>query len=541
MLAAFVSLGAEPLRSGLFPGEQLDARLAASLDPDSARVALGALPRAARRRHGRQFSDASEASDASAVATSRRWRLRVHIDASALYEPSTVPPGGLAVCFHTNQAYTRGLGALTGGEACAGTAAHCVGTCAERDVLTEARRSRFVGMVREVLDRFDFLSLPADGGDGGSGETTAPASLVLPHSAGRHDAYFRSLGVPSASSCARDCALLNNWHADPSFCTTGVPNADVVLALVATPEIEGVQASGGACAFDPSTGHATVWILNWHQPLASAGTVADLAQQWGGVIRHELIHAAGFVWSQLYASHQLESAAFTDLDDGAREVVWAFRADTAVAAVGRAHFNCSSARVSLMGPTNELGAHNHFDTRTLRGEVMSYSRSKAVSAFTLAALHDLGWWHVHSERAECVRWGQNQGCGFLESRCGAVRHDRSVRVPDRDACRGDPAWPANWEPTLAAKCARGVDPCSDDAVFDAATRQCDTQCAHPHQSGDGGTNGTTAPGTCAPADFAPHADRTHTSIALLPYALVLFVSIGALSAVALSSSVVDYS
>ena len=119
----------------------------------------------------------------------------------------------------------------------------------------------------------------------------------------------------------------------------------------------------------------------------------------------------------------------------------------------------------------------------------------AVSGITLAAMEDLGFYLANYSAAECISWGYQQGCAFVTSRCGLMRHDSSAVVASASQCvswrlshprtarsraealctpaahsydadtncaraqSGDPFWSSNNDPYLASKCGRGNDPC----------------------------------------------------------------------------------
>ena len=134
----------------------------------------------------------------------------------------------------------------------------------------------------------------------------------------------------------------------------------------------------------------------------------------------------------------------------------------------------------------ELGANQHWSTRVLRGDVMTYSYTKHVGAITLAYFADLPWYRVHYERTECgVTWGRKQGCDWLASRCGAHRHDRSVAVDGPGACRGPDQWRAVHHAQLDDRCGHGATPCYHAYAEDG---YCDAQCVWPEAgAGDGAT------------------------------------------------------
>lgn len=103
---------------------------------------------------------------------------------------------------------------------------------------------------------------------------------------------------------------------------------------------------------------------------------------------------------------------------------------------------------------------------------MSYGFQPHVSSITLAAMEDLGFYLANYSAAGCMSWGRQQGCAYVNRRCGVQIHDGSAYVLNdgngRDRCSGDPFWGRTSDPYLAARCSRGIDPCDTrgDANFE---------------------------------------------------------------------------
>ena len=49
-------------------------------------------------------------------------------------------------------------------------------------------------------------------------------------------------------------------------------------------------------------------------------------------------------------------------------------------------------------------------------------------------MEDLGFYLANYSAAECLSWGYQQGCAFVTSRCGLMRHDRSALVTSGSQC-----------------------------------------------------------------------------------------------------------
>ena len=267
------------------------------------------------------------------IAPGTQRRLRVRLDTSSLYEAGAHP----RACFAVGATYSLPA---------AGCSVNCHGTCRQEDVVTPERRDRFIALVQRVLDDFAFLDVVGD----------APR---LSPGVGVHVDWYRRQGHADQIECARDCRMLNGLNVSPSLCEGGFNDTAVVIALVATARVAGVAASAGPCAYD--SGRPVIGVVNWHQPLPSASTpIETLVHQHGGLLRHELFHALGFLFSSFYAANLVVS----------RGDVWYFRADTRAAHALRQHVNCSDASIELpLMVEPEAGAHSHFPTRLLHDEV----------------------------------------------------------------------------------------------------------------------------------------------------------------------------
>ena len=336
-------------------------------------------------------------------------------------------------------------------------------------MVNRADADHFAALIRRVLDDFQFLDIE------GADDDDAP--LHLEAGVGFHSNWYREhRGIPNTVECARDCRLLNGWTAPPALCDgQGLNNTDILVAIIATARVPGVAASAGPCA-QAADDRPVVGVLNWHQPLPSASTPLEvLVAQHAGLLRHELFHALGFLFTKFRAANVLVPRVYTDAD-GSTQLAWAFKPATRAAEALRQHVNCTDPGLELpLMVEPAAGAHSHWPTRLLHDEVMSYGAAKAVSYITLAAMSDLGLGYLPNyDRAECLLFAREQGCAFVTSRCSIARHDRSVRVSGPAACRGLSSWP-DHDAHVERSCAFGSDVCRDG--YDASTGLCDAQCA----------------------------------------------------------------
>jgi len=128
--------------------------------------------------------------------------------------------------------------------------------------------------------------------------------------------------------------------------------------------------------------------------------------------------------------------------------------------------------------------------------VMSYGFRDTVSAITLAAMEDLGWYVGNYSGAGCMLWGREQGCTFVTTRCGNGTDDSSAATATADDCQGDAFWGVQVDAYLAEKCGRGLSPwrglspCDslekNGFIYSAASgeRFCNAQCHTPIEGRD---------------------------------------------------------
>jgi hypothetical protein len=130
-----------------------------------------------------------------------------------------------------------------------------------------------------------------------------------------------------------------------------------------------------------------------------------------------------------------------------------------VAAVAKAHYGCSTeigAELENQGDgTSCFGSH--WEEKTMLGELMTasqpvYGARKVVSAFTLAAFADMGFYKVDMSLAKPLPWGYNAGCDFVNKKCFPPRRRKakgeggrsvststSTSLPSRYFCHAEEA------------------------------------------------------------------------------------------------------
>lgn len=400
--------------------------------------------------------------------------------------PGPVPPlNGLPTC-------VRGPGEwLVGAEG-------CWGRCTEADLLTPGARALIEHVTREVAREVSgLLSVRTP--------DAALRFVSTPGAAGTARQRAAN-GYATLERCASDCQTGFHVAVDSEFyCAAGV-RGDAVLSVTRPPPIEGVAGSGSACVTGAGGDQRPRWlVLAWLQGTAGVALApcapgfggeciapTEALARWRGLVMHEILHALGFSGGRFQVApapggegaSSLLALGRTEDVDGSSDEVWHFSRGSRAYAAARDYFGCTDPDwlgVPLMGAP-ELGRNSHWETRIMRDDVMSYGHQSVVSAVTLGAMEDLGFYLANYSAAGCMAWGYQQGCGFVTSRCG-VYPETGVRVTVAEDphvarhCGGDPAWPAWLDPYLQQKCGYGADPCGSFSYAGGFDRDgCDAQC-----------------------------------------------------------------
>ncbi|RNF01226.1 surface protease GP63, partial [Trypanosoma conorhini] len=187
----------------------------------------------------------------------------------------------------------------------------------------------------------------------------------------------------------------------------GVAGADMVLYAAAGPIGHDIPAWAATCAtledFRPSVGAMN---FNPAYMTESAWSVR--------VAAHGLAHALGFSHEAMGPKSLVKSEPNVRGEN--RKIV---TGDT-VKAKAVAHFNCESLKgMELEKDTVGVQAKlPHWEGRNARDELMAPTVGAGYyTALTLAVFEDLGYYRANWGMAEPMRWGNNSGCGFLQTKC----------------------------------------------------------------------------------------------------------------------------
>ena len=172
------------------------------------------------------------------------------------------------------------------------------------------------------------------------------------------------------------------------------------------------------------------------------------------LIMHELVHGLGFEIHHFEHAGGAASCSgnpncpvarreYTDISGSPdpttgrmTDEIWVVVAPR-VLEKAREFFGCPTLdALPLMG-RNQLGdasRDSHWETRIMNDEFMAYGEGGQISAMTLAMMEELGNYKADYSQAECMLWGRNQGCEFVETRCGTRRDDLGVTISAGQSC-----------------------------------------------------------------------------------------------------------
>ena len=421
--------------------------------------------------------------------------------------PGAGPPDGVTYkeCPRDQSEYTIAMGE------------GCWGRCLGSDLITDDAKEIIEHVSTIVADELSakLAVLASDG------------ALTMRYSSGHP---YANRGYSTENRCASSCQTLSSVSVGAEYCQDGV-DADVVLSVTKPPVYSGVAGTGSSCAVD-SQGRPLWLVFAWvermddkvvrsscsstepncyyrDQGFLVNGRGEKAVDRWRNLVTHEILHALGF------SSHKFLQAGAIDLKkvediDGFVDEVYHFTSGTRAYAAASDFFGCDDSAwqaaasqagvgwgLPLMGFPS-LGRNSHWETRIMRDDVMSYGYNPdaAVSAITLAAMEDLGFYLGNYSSVDCLSWGYKQGCRFVTSRCGAVDpqlpptafvttgEDPALSV---GTCGGENFWGAGYtnadgafvttDPNgfIDGKCYAGNDPCNR-APNTFENDRCSLQC-----------------------------------------------------------------
>jgi len=272
-----------------------------------------------------------------------------------------------------------------------------------------------------------------------------------------YNTIYQSHGIPAVAQCARDARVLYRVPVKDSYCASGLTNGlqdsngkwgDVVFYPTMAQYAPNVGGWGGDAGKD-QFGRPIVLVMGWTAPQTPQARLNyQQAGQSRSIILHEVVHGLGFsiynFQTRTDSSGQISPMVeMRPVPDDTTDV-W-FVTSSRTLQVARDYFGCPTLTgLPLMGE-NQLGSGSrgsHWETRIMNEEFMAYGEGAKVSGMTIAMLEDLGFYLGNYSSAQCMYWGKNQGCQFVETRCGTrSTTDSSITLSAGQSCNKPYVYP----------------------------------------------------------------------------------------------------
>jgi hypothetical protein len=253
--------------------------------------------------------------------------------------------------------------------------------------------------------------------------------------------YQALLNVKSSTTKLKLPKLSCVDNMDPNIINVGVDADLVVIPNVDKTLDSSVEAAASYCAQDSKTFRPLAGQISFNTNLNFNKT--NFERYYVLLVLHELNHVLSF-HSQLFPYY---------IDSTGKRIPIANTTTTAtingisrtlikspkVLAAAKKHFNCDSmVGLELENQGGEGTAGSHWDARTMIADYMigqSYGEV-FISDMTLALFEDSGWYTANYYTGGLFRYGKNQGCGFLQTKC---IKDGATQFPNEFSIKENPA------------------------------------------------------------------------------------------------------
>jgi leishmanolysin len=253
---------------------------------------------------------------------------------------------------------------------------------------------------------------------------------ILPAAAARLQRFISvepvqgNLVMPDTDVCG------SNFITPASHASVGIPDADVVIYIAASPIAGSTVAFAGSCRADQH-GRAIAGRLNFEPEQISWSKTDDSYEANNvniDVAVHEMLHVLGVSSTELNRADR----SFTTTKRGK-----AVRLNTApsVTAWARRFTGCDTlegAEIEDEGATLSTGSH--WERKLYMEEAMCAVVGSKISGLTLGFLHDLDvGYTINFNEAENMDYGRATGCGVHDFTCNTIEGGK-----DKYYCFDDP-------------------------------------------------------------------------------------------------------
>jgi hypothetical protein len=225
---------------------------------------------------------------------------------------------------------------------------------------------------------------------------------------------------------------------------SGVQADLVIFPFVDLKAAETTEASATYCGQDNTTGRPVAGYVGFNKLMDFAQKNAMYYQSL--LVFHEVNHILSFnasLFEEFVDSSNnripLSSVVTTSTVNGVSRNLLS---TPKVVAAAKKHFGCNSLTgVELENQGGAGTAGSHWEFRVMAGDYMigeSYGEN-VISDITLALMEDSGWYTVNYYTGGLFRFGKNQGCDFLNTKCivnGATKfqNDFSAKATKTPMC-----------------------------------------------------------------------------------------------------------
>eukprot|EP01029_Cantina_marsupialis_P018833 TRINITY_DN4357_c0_g2_i1.p1 TRINITY_DN4357_c0_g2~~TRINITY_DN4357_c0_g2_i1.p1 ORF type:complete len:1627 (+),score=510.57 TRINITY_DN4357_c0_g2_i1:84-4964(+) len=274
--------------------------------------------------------------------------------------------------------------------------------CTESDILTDEKRNFLLNEVLEsALDFFQYTL------------------SVRPHSGNlmAYDAY----SIDPTYALSRALCFDQDWV--QTYVDDGIADTDFVIGVTTRPNSGSTIAWAIPCQND-SDMRPTFAQINF-DPKRLDSSSSERRSQVATAI-HEMSHALGFTNSLFSFYRAADGTAYAQVtkEFTERGKTVTKMVTPSVVAAAKDHFGCDSwvnAGLELEDQGSSGSKGSHWEKRILNNEFMTATSSNypVISAMTMAAFQDSGWYNVDTGRTELLNWGLKEGCAFVDDYCSS--------------------------------------------------------------------------------------------------------------------------
>jgi leishmanolysin len=214
----------------------------------------------------------------------------------------------------------------------------------------------------------------------------------------------------------------NGLNISPDIKGNGIEADTIIVPYVNIDAGANIEASASFCFTDSTTGRPIAGGVGFGNSLDFSKT--NSKYYYSLLTLHEMNHILSF-HTDLFPDY-IDSSTGEKYKNGVTTKMNINGVDRTlvttpkVVAAARKHFGCSTlAGVELENQGGDGTEGSHWEERVMLGDYMigeSYDEV-VISEITLALMEDSGWYKANYFTGGLFRYGKNEGCGFVQSKC----------------------------------------------------------------------------------------------------------------------------